>query len=301
MRWHGWLLSTLTLWICGSTTSGLWWAESAWALPQVASKSVTPPSGPRAVGTSFAEKLSQTSDPKQQGYLIYSEADRRDKGYVTLEVDLQMILTTGKGRETKRALRIRQIEMPGDGERVLVVFDAPGSIRGTALLTHAHLHTDDDQWLFLPALKRVKKITSRNKTGPFLGSEFSYEDLTPPVIEKYHYVYVAEETCDGRKCYVVDRYPEDAHSAYSRQRVWIDQARFTVARMDFFNRRQEVTKTLLVSGYKHYAGQYWKASRMVMSNLKSGRSTTLEWRNYSFGVDLRPDRDFTVASLRRAR
>ena len=286
-------------WVCGSTILSLV-ADSAPVRAQGA------PAAAQASATAeaaFGARLRAARDDAERGYLIFAEADRRDSGYGALEVSLDMILTSAAGRSTQRELRIRQLEMPTDGDRVLVIFDHPGNIRGTALLSHAHADIADEQWLFLPALKRVKKITTSNKTGAFLGSEFSYEDLTPALLEKYRYAFVqgqpgADTACD---CYVVDRFPSDEFSAYSRQRVWLQRARFTIQHIDFYNRRDEVFKRLDVSEYAQHAGRYWKAGRMEMRNLQSRRSTVLVWSNYDFDVALQPERDFSVASLRRAR
>ena len=96
----------------------------------------------------------------EQGLAIFTEADRRESGFVDLTVELRMILRNASGKSSERALSIRQLEVPEDGDKLMVVFAAPASIRGTALLSHAHKVGSDDQWLFLPALNRVKKIAS---------------------------------------------------------------------------------------------------------------------------------------------
>ncbi len=236
-----------------------------------------------------------------RGLEIFTEADARDSGYGDLEVDLRMTLRSARGNATERALRIRQLEMPDDGDRVLVVFDTPANIRGTALLSHGRLAGQDDQWLFLPALNRVKKIASRNKTGPFLGSEFSFEDLSPPVLEKFSYRYVEDAVLEGVPCHVVDRFPLDEHSGYARQRVWLDVAHLTIRRIEFTNRREAVVKVLTVSDYVEYLDRYFRPGRMFMENLRSRKSTELTWRNYRFGVGFGADRDFSMNSLRRVR
>ena len=96
------------------------------------------------------------------GEAIFREADRRESGYGDLKVELEMVLRTSAGAESRRRLRIRQLEVPDDGDRLLVVFDTPKSIRGTALLSYSHKIDPDDQWMYLPALKRVKRIASKN-------------------------------------------------------------------------------------------------------------------------------------------
>jgi len=237
----------------------------------------------------------------ERGRRIFDSADARASGFGDLEVQLRMILRTAKGKETSRALRIRQLEIPEDGDRVLVVFDTPANVRGTALLSHGHPQTTDDQWLFLPALQRVKKIASRNKSGPFLGSEFSFEDLAPQEVEKYTYTYLRDDQVDGAPVFVVERVAKDQFSGYAKEEVWLDQAHLRVLRVDYFDRRGRTLKTLEVSGYRLFETRFWKPGRMLMRNLLNGKSTELLWSEYTFDLGFTAERDFSVASLRRAR
>lgn len=239
--------------------------------------------------------------PEQRGREIFEEADARNSGYGDLEVELQMILRTARGVATQRDLRIRQLEVPEDGDKVLVVFDAPADIRGTALLSHAHKIADDDQWLYLPAIKRVKKISTRNRSSAFVGSEFSFEDLALPELDKYRYRYLRDEDLDGQPCFVIERISIAEYSSYSRELYWLDMAEYRTLRVEYYDERETPEKILKVTGYARHQDQYWKAGRMLMENLRSGRSTELLWRNYQFGLGLGAERNFSVASLRRAR
>lgn len=235
------------------------------------------------------------------GLAIFQEADRRASGYVDLVVDLQMTLRTRRGASSERDLTIRQLEIPEDGDKTLVVFNTPKTIKGTALLSYAHKIGSDDQWLFLPAVKRVKKIASKNKSGPFLGSEFSYEDLSNQEIEKYTYEKQREEACGALHCFVVARQPVDEYSGYQRQLVWLDDDEYRVQRIEFFDRRGARMKTLTVEGYRQYGERFWKPDRMSMINERTGKSTDLAWRNYRFATGLSDERDFSTNALRRIR
>lgn len=235
------------------------------------------------------------------GLAIFREADRRESGYADLTVDLEMILRVSRGSESRRSLAIRQIEMPDDGDRLLVVFDTPKPIRGTALLSYAHKQTPDDQWIYLPAVKRVKRIASQNKSGPFLSSEFAYEDMALQEVEKYSYRLLETRSDEAGEVYVVERVPTDEHSGYGRQVVVLDAAELRIQHIDYYDRQDRLLKTLDISEYEQHAGRFWKAGRMLMSNLQTGKSTELIWQNYQFGTGLDADRDFSTNSLRRAR
>ena len=118
-----------------------------------------------------------------------------------------MLLRNKQGRENRRELRIKVLEVEGDGDRSLFVFDQPRDVAGTAMLVHGHRDAADDQWLYLPALARVKRISSSNRSGSFMGSEFAYEDLSVPEVEKFTYRYVRDEPCGALICTVVERFP----------------------------------------------------------------------------------------------
>lgn len=256
---------------------------------------------PAATGTPVADFSIQGLTPEQAGLEIFREADRRESGYGDLQVELEMVLRTSAGDESRRELRIRQLEVAGDGDRLLVVFDTPKPISGTALLSYAHKLTADDQWLYLPALKRVKRITSQNKSGPFLSSEFAYEDLALQEVEKYSYRLI-EATGTGEDArYVVERIPTDEFSGYARQVVVVDAAELRIHSIEYFDRRNRLLKTLEATSYQRHAERFWKPSRMLMANVQSGKSTELVWRNYRFGTGLDADRDFSTNSLRRVR
>ena len=125
--------------------------------------------------------------PEEKGLAIAIEADRRDEGFGDNIANLTMILRNRHGQQTSRVLRTRTLEQADDGDKSLIIFDNPGDVKGTAFLSFTHKEGPDDQWLYLPALKRVKRIASGNKSGPFMGSEFAYEDISSQEVEKYGY------------------------------------------------------------------------------------------------------------------
>jgi hypothetical protein len=239
--------------------------------------------------------------PEAAGLAIFVEADRRQSGYGDLKVDLEMILRTGSGGESRRSLRIRQLEMADDGDRLLVVFDTPKAIRGTALLSYAHKLDPDDQWMYLPALKRVKRIASNNKSGPFLSSEFAYEDMALQEVEKFSYRLLETRTGEGATLYLVERIPADEYSGYGRQVVSIDGEAFRIHHIEYYDHHNRLLKTLDVDGYQQHSRRFWKPQRMRMANSQTGKSTELNWRNFEFGTGQDAERDFSTNSLRRAR
>ena len=228
------------------------------------------------------------------------EAKQRDSGWADMQAEMLMVVRNKQGEERIREMRIKSLEQEGDGDKSLTIFEKPLDVKGTAFLSFSHPLEADDQWLYLPALKRVKRISSRNKSGPFMGSEFAYEDLSSFEIEKYSYKYIKDESCDGGACFVVEQYPVDKDSGYTRRVAWIDQNHYRVWKVDFYDRKNSLLKTLSFKGYQQYLDKYWRADLQQMQNHQNGKSTELKWSGYQFRVGLN-DADFNKNTLKRAR
>ncbi|MDX8380895.1 MAG: outer membrane lipoprotein-sorting protein [Ghiorsea sp.] len=252
------------------------------------------------LATLVAAPLAWAETPEEKGLAIAIEADKRDTGFGDYSVNLQMTLRNAHGQETSRSMRNKTREQANDGDKTLIVFDNPRDVKGTAFLSHTHKLDADDQWLFLPALKRVKRISSSNKSGPFMGSEFAYEDISSQEVEKYTYKYQGEEVVDGRANLIVERFPTNAKSGYFRQVAWLDKEELYPNKIVFYDRRNDLFKTLTNKDYHQYLGQYWRANILEMVNHKTGKSTVLTFSNYKFNIGT-SDADFTSNRLKSVR
>jgi len=197
-------------------------------------------------------------------------------------------------------MRLKSIEQLDDGDKSLTVFDSPNDVKGTSFLSFSHPTGNDDQWLYLPALKRVKRISSRNKSGSFMGSEFSFEDLTSFEVEKYNYEYLRDEVIDGENSWVVVQFPLDKNSGYKRRIVWVDQSEYRVRKTEFYDRKNTLLKTLSFSKFRQHLNKYWRADKLEMVNHQSGKSTVLDYADLQIKTGL-DDKDFNKNALKRAR
>ena len=247
----------------------------------------------------FAETI-DNSVKEDKGLLIAREADKRDTGWVSQEAQLEMILKNRYGQESRRSNRNKTLEVKGDGDKSLIIFDSPRDIKGTAFLSFTHSLKSDEQWIFLPALKRVKRISSSNKSGPFMGSEFAYEDIASQEVDKYKYKYLRDEKIDGRDCFVIETYPQYKKSGYTRLINWVDKEMYQPIKTDFYDRKNSLLKTLMYSEYKKYLDTFWRAGRMEIVNHITGKSTSLIFKEYKFKTGLRSS-DFNRNALKRAR
>lgn len=238
--------------------------------------------------------------PEEKGLAIAKEAKARNTGWGDSQADMTMILRDKGGNEAERIVKVKSLEVKGDGDKGLSVFEQPRDVEGTAFLTYSHIEGNDDQWLFLPALKRVKRISSSNKSGPWMGSEFAYEDLSSFEVEKYDYKFLRDDELNGEKMFVVEMVPTYNNSGYSKTIAWIDQEHYRVHRIEFFDQKNDKLKELNMSEFKQYLDKYWRAHRQEMENVQTGKSTTIIWKDYEFNVGLSED-DFNKSSLKRAR
>jgi len=242
--------------------------------------------------------LAETAEEK--GLAIAVEADKRDQGWSDQATVMKMILRNSQGAESIREIRGKTLEVKDDGDKSLTIFDTPRDIKGTAFLSFTHALEADEQWLYLPALKRVKRISSSNKSGPFMGSEFAYEDISSQEVEKYKYKFIKDGEVNGRAAFIIERYPQYKKSGYTKMVTWLDKKMYQPLKIEFYDRKKSLLKTLTQHDYKQYLNKYWRPARMEMVNHQTGKSTTLLWMSYKFKNGFK-NRDFDRNSLKRAR
>ena len=238
--------------------------------------------------------------PEERGLEIALEADKRDAGFGDLSSNMVMTLKNANGDTSIRKMRSKALEVVGDGDKSLTIFDKPADVKGTAFLSFTHILEADDQWLYLPALKRVKRISSKNKSGPFMGSEFAFEDMTSFEVEKFSYTYVGDETINGEACFVLEQTPQYDYSGYTLQKVWIDKSHYRVHKVEFYDKKGALLKVLELKDYELYKDKYWRPIRSEMTNVQTRKSTSLITESLIFDTDL-SESDFDKNSLKRAR
>ncbi|MDC8758952.1 outer membrane lipoprotein-sorting protein [Janthinobacterium fluminis] len=225
----------------------------------------------------------------ERGLEVAREMDARDKGFGDYRMAMAMTLRDKQGSLSVRQMQGAVYETAKDGDKSLIVFQAPNDIRGTAFLTFAHGNRPDDQWLYLPAIKRTKRIASDNRMGSFMGSEFAFEDMGSQELDKYNYRLLGEEKLGDIAAFKLERTPKAEGSGYSRQVVWVDAQRYIPLRIDYYDRKNEPLKTLLYGAYQQFKNKYWRAEKMEMQNQQNGKSTTIAYSGYQFQVGVTED------------
>ena len=240
------------------------------------------------------------ASPEEQGRNVFVTQDRMDTDYQDAVAKMTMTLVNAAGQESLRKMIYRTLEVLDDGDKTMITFEHPRDIKGTSLLTFEHADREDDQWLFLPALKRVKRIASKNKSGSFVGSEFSYEDISSNEPAKYDYKFLREDKVEGVDAWVIERVPLDPNSGYTRIVSWVDQSNYQILKEEYFDRKGSPLKVQVNNGNKLYLGKFWRPSEIIMENLQTRKKSVLNFEDWGFRKGLK-ESYFTKRSLERQR
>jgi len=220
--------------------------------------------------------LNQVNAAEDRGLSIMEEQRRINSGYRDEFVLYKMILVNAKGDRSDRSLEMRTLEGHDAGDKTLLIFRDPPDVRGTTLLIHENRDGDDDQWLYLPALRRSRRIASSNKSSSFVGSELAYEDLAPNEVTKHQYKYLREETLDGVAVWVIESVPRFKDSGYSRRELFVRKDNHQMARVNCYDRKGQLLKVGRWDGWWKVMDKRWRARSLRIENVQSGKSTILE-------------------------
>jgi hypothetical protein len=232
------------------------------------------------------------------GEEIEIRQDKMQSGYGAETRELTMTLVNAQGEQSQRKLRFEGFEGADQRDRTILRFNYPADVKGTALLTHEQGAGDDDQWLFLPAVQRVKRIASSNQSGSFVGSEFAYEDLVVGQLDKYTYRYVGDETIDGQACYVIEYVPKNKKSGYSKLTRWRIKDNLQELRTDFYDRKGELLKQRFIEGHRQVNG-FWRVGKVTVKNVQTNKSSVLAFDQINIKVVL-PESRFNVQEFMAA-
>jgi len=225
------------------------------------------------------------------------KSDAAISGYKDATSKMHMTLINANAQERTRVMKMIVLEKQG-GDKSLMEFLSPADVKGTKFLNYEHVQKDDDQWLYLPALKRVKRIASRNKSGAFMGSEFAYEDLSSFNADKFIYEGDAKEvTLNDQTVLQGESKPVSKYSGYTKQVFFVDPKTFLIQKTDYYDRKKELLKTAVFSDYKKISG-VWRIGKIIMSNHQNDKKTILVWENETIKNGLK-EKDFHKRVLKR--
>jgi hypothetical protein len=223
----------------------------------------------------------------------------------SLQVELTMVLINDKGQQReRRSVGLLKLQPNGVDSRLVVRFDTPADIKGTSFLQVEHIDGDDDLWIYLPALKKSRRLVANNKKDSFVGSDFSYGDISLPKVEQYRHSLVKTETIDGVDCFVIESVPASdavrANSGYSKKVTWVRGDNFVEAKVDYYDLAGRLWKTQTVSRPQLVEPQKGRWFPLVreMVNHQSGHRTIITATRLVPDIAV-PDETFTTRYIER--
>jgi len=200
--------------------------------------------------------------------------------------DSTMTLVNDKGQQRVRKTHSVTLLQPnGIDSKIMIRFLQPGDVEGTGYLQVQHYDGEDDMWIYLPALKKVRRLVANNKKDSFVGSDFSYGDILQPVVDTYKHVIVKSEALDGEDCWVIESVPASDQIrkdyGYGKKTAWIRKSNFMEKKVEYLDTGGRPLKTMLVPEVVEVdaAARKWWATKREVRNHQTGHSTLLTFEN----------------------
>ncbi len=189
-------------------------------------------------------------------------------------------------------------EKDGFDEKTILFFKSPPEIEGTGFLNWSYpdINKDDDQWLYLPALRKIKRISGNDKEDSFMGTDFTFDDMGDREVEEDTHKRTGQETFEDKKCYIVESIPKEKNYIYSKKILWVTDGEWIVPKIDFYDRKGRLLKHLKFEWHK--VQDIWAWKRVTMKNVQTGHQTIVEVKDTKFNQGFKNDL-FTQRTLRR--
>lgn len=230
------------------------------------------------------------------GLWVAQKIDEREKGD-DASLKMGMTLIDKKGRERQRKLFIIRKDFEGK-DKLLLRFTYPKDIKGTSFLVWEHKGRDNERFLYLPALGRIRRIATREKDENFAGTDFSYEDISGRKLEDYTYKLIEEETIyEEKNCYLLASYPKEKDLRYPKILSWVRKDNFVTIKAQYYNKKGEVEKTYKVLRLEKIDG-IWTALGLSMENHKTSHKTFIKVKEVQYNIGI-PSRHFERRGLKR--
>ena len=226
---------------------------------------------------------------------IVAEAQRRTDA-ISQRYEGLLQVFDAKGKVTDKRWTFDRLGAHGDSKAVLR-FTAPAEVKGLALLVVNHPDRASDQWMWIPAIERDRRIALQDRSTRFFGTDFSFEDLEERDVNQFDYTLLGDDSIDGAPSWKIQSTPKGAKvSQYTRSIVWIRKDTYAVARIENFL-EDRIVRRLTYSGFQQVQG-IWTARQMEMTDLRRDSRTRLTLDKLQYNVPLK-DEDFTLQAIRR--
>jgi outer membrane lipoprotein-sorting protein len=222
------------------------------------------------------------------------------------EAVVKMTVVGDKGQTRERAISMAtKLYDGGKTEKRIYRFVSPADVQGTGVLVFDYEAKADDVWIYLPALRKTRRIVSSQRTQSFMGSEFSYGDLNIPALDDFNYTLVKQEPWAGEACWVVDVLPKNQDVAegegYSKKTYWVSKEKLAVVRGLYYDKDGKLLKELIARDIKLLdpRNKRYRSMHMEMVNKQNGRRSVFESQKVTFAPATK-DEYFTTTYLERS-
>lgn len=201
-----------------------------------------------------------------------------------LSGDVSITLINNRGQERARKITlVSKLKGNGIDSKVAMCFTAPADVKRTAFLQIQNYAGDDDLWIYIPALRKTRRLVSSEKSDSFFGTDFAYGDMLLPPVERYVHVLLRSETINGKDCFVIESTPVDTRTrdelGYSRKINWIDKSNFLEHKVEYFDLNGELVKTQVMIDARLVdpANNRWVPIHREMQNHQTGHRTVYKF------------------------
>jgi hypothetical protein len=232
--------------------------------------------------------------------IIQQVKDRPDGDSRYSEMTIKLENKKGKTRERKVKSYAMDVGEGMEDTKTLMFFVYPGDVKGTGFLTWDYdaIGKDDDRWLYLPAMKKTRRISgSSAKKDYFMGTDFTYDDLGSRNVDEDEHTFLREEIVGGFECWVVESVSKDNRDIYSRKISWIRKECKVAVRVEYYDRMDKLHRVLNLSEIVQVDG-FWIAKKLQMENVQTNHKTYLTIENPKYNIDI-SESDFTVGNLEK--
>ena len=215
---------------------------------------------------------------------IMEQIEKANSGILGVKGTMSMTLLDANGNKVERSLTTQTLEDQSEGDKSILEFNTPLDVKGVKLLTWTLKDSPNKQWLYMPRFKRVKKINSRNQSGSFMGSEFSYEDIAGRQIDKYTYKLIEEND----NTWTIESTPT-SKSGYSKLLTIFSKEKMNPIKTTYFDRKGSVLKIADMkdfSTHKVKGKSFHLADLIEMKNVQTKKQSILKWQDRNVGVSL---------------
>ena len=240
------------------------------------------------------------------GVFAQTAKEISDKAMNTIDFEAMEMTLTLKIYNAKGQERVRQVSTAskqfGEINKTIMKFTAPADVKGISILIYDYKNKDDDMWIYMPALRKTRRIVSNEKGKSFMGSEFTNADMSKPNMNDFEYKILSSETYNGHSCWKIETTCKNEdiedENGFSKKIVWIEKGTYLCYKVEFYNFDSELFKIQYLQQYKKQSNGKYFAFYMEMENKQNGRKSIMTINKFQIGSKL-TENTFTPAMLEK--